>query len=74
MRRMSVKQSDPKFAVDFFNLAQERSQCQPARRIDRLTRAGLFRPQIHPVISRVLADQIDFAHPFGHQCANLGKD
>src|SRR5205823_13573279 len=53
--RMSVKQSDPKFAVDFFNLAQERGQCQSSRRIDRLTRTGFFDPQIHPVIGGVLA-------------------
>ena len=74
VRRMRVKQSNPKLAVDFFNLAQERSQCRPPRRIDRLTRPGFFRPQIHPVIGRVLADKIDFAHSFGHKCANLGKD
>jgi hypothetical protein len=27
VRRMGVKQSNPKLAVDLFNLAQERSQC-----------------------------------------------
>src|SRR6266581_4353276 len=72
--RMSVKQSNPKFAVDFFNLAQERGQCQPPRGIDRLTRTGFFGPQIHPVIGRVLADQIDFARSFAHKRTNLGED
>src|SRR5438874_2953519 len=74
MRRMGVQQSNPKFAVDFFDLAQERGQCQPPRRIDRLTRTSFFGPQIHPVIGRVLADQIDLAHSFSHKRANLGED
>src|SRR5205085_1668576 len=49
----------------------ERDQRWPARRIDRLARPGFFSPQVHSVVSGVLTDQIDFAHAFRDQPANL---
>ena len=74
MRRMGVKQSDPEIRPRFFqSRARARPSVGPASGIDRLTRSGFFRPQIHSVIGRVLADQIDFAHSFGHKRANFGK-
>ena len=73
MRRMRVEKSHPEIAFDIFDLAQKRRQRRPARGIDRLSRSGLFAPQIHSVIGRVLADEIDFAHTLGHESANLGQ-
>src|SRR5439155_17896050 len=32
------------------------------------------RPQIHPVIGRILADQVDFADAFAHQSTNFGEN
>ena len=71
MRRMRIKQTHPKIAFDLFNLAEERNQCRAARGINRLTRAGFFRPQIHSVVRRVLANQIKFTHAFCDQAADL---
>src|SRR6202165_193605 len=70
---MRVKQSHPKFAVDFLNLAQEGRQRWTTRFINRLARALLFYPQLHSVIGRILADQIDFAPAFRDKAANFGK-
>ena len=44
VRRMSVKESNPKVALDFFDLAQKSGQREPASGIDRLTRTGSFVP------------------------------
>src|SRR4029077_5629267 len=74
MGRMGVKQAHPKFAFDHLNFAKQFGECRSPRGIDWLARAGFFRPQIHPVIGRVLADQIDLAHSFSHQSANLSDD
>src|SRR6266513_1936294 len=47
VRRMGVKESDPKVALDFFDFAQEPGQREPASGIDRLARTAFFLPQIH---------------------------
>ncbi len=64
MRRMRVEQAHPEIALDFLDLAKQRRERRAARRIDRLARPGFRRPQVHPVIGRVLADQVDFLHAF----------
>src|SRR5919109_2219075 len=71
MRRMRVKQTHPKFAFDFLNLAKQRSQCRSATGIHRLSRSRLGLPQIHPVIRGVLTDQINLAHAFADECADF---
>src|SRR5437667_39586 len=47
------------------------ARSQATSGIDRLARAGFLGPQIHPVVSRVLADQIDLADAFGYERANF---
>src|ERR1041385_7258450 len=71
---MRVKQTHPKIAFDFVDPAQEIGQSWAARRIDWLPRSRLGRPQIHPIISGVLADQINFAYAFGDQSLDLRQD
>src|SRR5437773_8655889 len=71
MRRMGVKQAHPEFAFDFLNLAKQRSQCRTASGINRLPRSRFGLPQIHSVIGRVLADQIDLAHAFADERTNF---
>src|ERR1700730_7461748 len=68
---MSVKQTNPEIAFDVVYLAQKRGESWTAGGIDRLTRPRLIHPQIHAVISRVLADQIDLANAFGDQGTDL---
>src|SRR6266481_7488899 len=74
MRRMRVKQPHPEFAFDFLNFPKQRCERRPTSRINRLARPCLARPQIHPVIGRVLANQVDFADAFAHQSANFGEN
>ena len=45
-----------------------------AGRIHWLARSSLLWPQIHAVVGRVLADQVDFANTFLNQCAHLSGD
>ena len=71
MRRMRVEQAHPKIALDLLNLAQERRERRAARRINRLARPGFLRPQVHPIVSRVLADQVDLLYAFRDERANL---
>ena len=61
---MRVEQAHPEIALDLLDLAQQRRERRAARRIDRLARPGFRRPQIHPVVGRVLADQVDLLHAF----------
>src|SRR5882724_7455747 len=74
MRRMRVKQPHPEFAFDFLNFPKQRCERRPTSRINRLARTCLARPQVHPVIGRILADQVDFADAFAHQSANFGEN
>ena len=75
MRRMRVKQADPKIAVDRSgSRAATPASVGPRDRINRLARAGLRLPQIHSVIGRVLADQIDLLHAFRHERANFREN
>src|SRR5438094_3119409 len=71
MRRVRVKQAHPKFAFDLLNLAKQRGEGRSASRIDWLAGPCFRRPQIHSVIGRVLADQVDFAHAFADERANF---
>src|SRR5439155_21739035 len=71
MRRMRVKKAHPEFPFNVLNFAKERGECRPAHRINRLTRTRFLRPQIHSVIRRVLADQVDLSHPFTNESANF---
>src|SRR5438094_9935055 len=74
MRRMRVKKAHPEFPFNVLNFAKERGECRPAHRINRLTRTCFLRPQIHSVIRRVLADQVDLSHPFNDESATFRKD
>ena len=74
MRRMRIKQPHPEIAVDLLNLSQEINQRRSAGGINRLARSGFLAPQIHSVISRVLADQIEFAHALRDESANFRED
>ena len=58
----------------FLDFAQERGESRSPGGIDRLARPRFFGPQIHSVIGRVLADQIDFANAFRDQAANFAKN
>src|SRR5262249_12325788 len=74
MRRMRIKKAHPKFAFNLLNLAKKRSERRPLRRINRLTRTCFQLPQIHSVIRRVLADQVDLSYPFTDESANFRQD
>ena len=71
MRRMRVEQAHPEIARHLLDLAQQGRQREPARRIDRLARPGLLLPQIHAVVGRVLADEIDLLHALRDQRAHF---
>ncbi len=74
MRRMRVKKANPEFPFYLLNLAKERGERRPVRRINRLTRTCFQLPQIHSVIRRVLADQVDLSHPFTDESANFRQN
>ena len=74
MRWMCIKEAHPEVALNLLNVAQKRCESRSASRIDRLARPRFCRPQIHPIICSVLADQIDLAHSFVHEPANLRDD
>src|SRR6476646_8438647 len=67
MRRVGVKQANPKLAFDLLNLTKQRSQRRSTSRIYRLPRPGFGLPQIHSVVRGVLTDQVDFAHTFADE-------
>src|SRR5437660_11266161 len=71
MRRMRVKEAHPEFPFNLLNLAKERGERRPVRRINRLTRTRFHLPQIHSVVRLVLADQVDISHPFTDETANF---
>src|SRR5437764_2360231 len=71
MRRMGIKQSHPEVALDLLDLAQKRNKRRTTFGIDGLTRARFFSPQIHSVISRVLANEIKLAHSFADEPADF---
>ena len=72
MRRMGVKKPHPEIPRNPFNPFQQPGQGRTARRIDRLAGPGFLVPEIHPVISRVLANQVNFFDAFFDKMANLG--
>ena len=74
MRGVRIKQAHPEFAVDLLNLTKQFSKGRSSRRVKRLTRSCLLPPQIHPVIRRILADQIDFADAFTDESPNFRKN
>ena len=74
MRRMGVKKSHPEVAFDLFDLAEQRRQGRAARRIDGLTWTRFFGPEIHSVVSRILADQVNLPNTFGDERPNFGKN
>src|SRR5438046_2612440 len=71
MRRMCIKQAHPKFAFDLLNFAKQSRKRWSTRRINWLTRARFLRPQVHPVIRRVLTDQIYLTHAFLDESSDL---
>src|SRR6266480_7051967 len=71
MRRVRVKQAHPEFAFDLLNFAKQYRESWSASRIDRLTRPRFRRPQVHPVIGGILADQVNLAHAFANELANF---
>src|SRR5436190_16617758 len=74
MGRMGVEQPDPKIALDRLNVSEQRRKSRSPRRIDRLARPRFRLPQIHSVIGRVLADQVDLLNPFCDQRPNLSEN
>src|SRR6266568_2436268 len=74
MRRMRIKQAHPKFTFDPLNIAKQTSESGSLRRVNRLTRSRFLPPQIHPVIGRILADQINLAHAFADESPNFCND
>src|ERR1700736_3366883 len=73
MRRMRVKQPDPKVAVDLLNLVEQTRESRTTGGLDRLPWSGFFSPQIHPVKRGVLADQIELANAFRDKAADFSE-
>src|SRR5438874_3782157 len=74
MGRMGVEKPHPKFSVNFFNLVQQSGQGWSACGINRLAWSRFFWPQIHPVVGRVLANQIDLPYALCYQHPDFGQD
>src|SRR6266542_1359573 len=71
MRRVRIKQTHPEVPLDFLNFAKKAGKRWAARRVHWLTGSGLRCPKIHPVIGRVLADQINLANTFADESPNF---
>src|SRR5437763_12299419 len=71
MRRMRVKEAHPEFPFNLLNLAKERGERRPVRRINRLTWTRFHLPQIHSLVRRVLANQFDLSYPFADEHATF---
>ena len=71
---MRVKQTHPKFARYVLDFAQQGRKREPARGINRLARPGFFLPQIHAVVGRVLADEINFLHALRDERAHFREN
>src|SRR6185437_5554053 len=72
MCRVRIKEAHPEVALDFLDFAQKTGEGWAACRVHWLTRPGLRRPEIHPIIGRVLADQIDLPNAFANESPNFG--
>src|SRR5207247_654545 len=74
MRRMRVEQAHPKIARNLLDFAEQTRQRRAARGIHLLARAGLFRPEIHSVIGRILTYKTYLLHTLGDKAAHLCDD
>src|SRR5262245_41768004 len=72
MGRMGIEQPDPEIARDRLNPLQQSGKRGAQRGIDRLLRAGFLVPKIHPVVVRILTDEIDLLNTLRHKMTHLG--
>src|SRR5262245_18275755 len=73
MCRVRIKQAHPEVALDMLDFAKKAGKSWAACRVHWLTGSGLRRPEIHSIIGRVLADQIDLANAFANESPNFGQ-
>ena len=67
MGGVRVEQANPEIAVDLVDRFEQMNQRNAAAGIHELGRAGFFFPEIHSVIGRVLADEVELLHAFRDQ-------
>src|SRR5947207_954473 len=80
MRRVGVKQANPKIAGQIVQVTQERAKSggvggkRSGGGSEFFWRGNVWTmvfPQIKSVVGRILGDQIQFLHSFGNQLASL---
>ena len=74
MRGVGVEQAQPEFAVDLVQFLDQAGERRAFGGVDLLARAGLFLPQIHAEIRRVLTDEVDLFHALGDERTDFRDD